>query len=323
MPYKCSVPACKTGYKSCPVRASSFKLPEDGALREKWKLAITRAARTTDFRFSKNSRICERHFVGTDILRHDVFLIDGKTVRLPRKLPKLKDDAVPCIFEGRPRYSTKVKNKRLSPSALEPVEGTRRPRDIETACSTEVSCIFEAWPCYPTKVKPEPLSPNGLDSAEVPMLPPEEIGASCSTEVTCAFEDCPSYPLKVKKERMSPESRLSAEGPERPQNIGASCSTEVKDIETGSSNDHPPIYSDVSTQTCGRWISSGSYQRLQERVWYLRSQLKKQKMKARAATLLADHKEMSHLSEQQMPIWKRSSRKALLNNATKMCYNKR
>lgn len=49
--------------------------------------------------FSKKSRICELHFQKDDILREDIFhMTDGATIIVQRKIPKLKEDAVPHIL---------------------------------------------------------------------------------------------------------------------------------------------------------------------------------------------------------------------------------
>ncbi|KAM0734121.1 hypothetical protein ACS0PU_012486 [Formica fusca] len=49
--------------------------------------------------FSKKSRICELHFQKDDILQEDIFyMADSTTITVQRKIPKLKEDAVPCIF---------------------------------------------------------------------------------------------------------------------------------------------------------------------------------------------------------------------------------
>jgi len=49
--------------------------------------------------FSKKSRICELHFQKDNILREDIFhMADGATITVQRKVPKLKEDAVPSIF---------------------------------------------------------------------------------------------------------------------------------------------------------------------------------------------------------------------------------
>jgi len=49
--------------------------------------------------FSRKSRICELHFQKDDIFQEDIFyMADGTTITMPRKVPKLKEDAVPCIF---------------------------------------------------------------------------------------------------------------------------------------------------------------------------------------------------------------------------------
>ncbi|XP_011707484.1 PREDICTED: uncharacterized protein LOC105462528 isoform X2 [Wasmannia auropunctata] len=49
--------------------------------------------------FTKNSKICQRHFHEDEIIREDVFqMANDSTVTVPRKVPLLKENAVPSIF---------------------------------------------------------------------------------------------------------------------------------------------------------------------------------------------------------------------------------
>lgn len=49
----------------------------------------------------KNPRVWKRNFNKADIVWYNEFLITDETVHLQRKLPKLKENIVHCIFEVR------------------------------------------------------------------------------------------------------------------------------------------------------------------------------------------------------------------------------
>lgn len=50
-------------------------------------------------KIKKNNRICELHFKSEDIIREDAFeQINGTVIYVTRKIPKLKEGAVPSIF---------------------------------------------------------------------------------------------------------------------------------------------------------------------------------------------------------------------------------
>lgn len=64
--------------------------------------------------FSKKSRICELHFKKDDILKEDTFqMVDGTTITVQRKIPKLKEDAVPSIFPS--KILSKIAYYRFNP----------------------------------------------------------------------------------------------------------------------------------------------------------------------------------------------------------------
>lgn len=72
-----------------------------------------------------------------DIVRNE-FLIDSGNVRLQRKLPKLEENEVSCVFETCPAYLTKVKKKYLSPGRRSHAKRSEPPpTQIEVLCSTE------------------------------------------------------------------------------------------------------------------------------------------------------------------------------------------
>ncbi|GBM41413.1 hypothetical protein AVEN_172191-1 [Araneus ventricosus] len=113
MPSKCSVPACRGNYDES-TKVAVFSFPNDERLREKWLHAIRR----TDFKITKNSKVCEKHFKDGEVLRNSTFYNEktGETISAPLKRPKLKENAVPSIFPGCPSYMSSSSAIRESPS---------------------------------------------------------------------------------------------------------------------------------------------------------------------------------------------------------------
>ncbi|GBO00858.1 hypothetical protein AVEN_54837-1 [Araneus ventricosus] len=113
MPCKCSVPACRGNYDES-TKVAVFSFPNDERLREKWLHAIRR----TDFKITKNSKVCEKHFKDGEVLRNSTFCNEktGETISAPLKRPKLKENAVPSIFPGCPSYMSSSSAIRESPS---------------------------------------------------------------------------------------------------------------------------------------------------------------------------------------------------------------
>ena len=64
MPYKCIVPGCKTGYLSCKVKLSTFTVPKNDELREKWQEALKLKKP-----LKEKNVVCEKHFRANDIIR--------------------------------------------------------------------------------------------------------------------------------------------------------------------------------------------------------------------------------------------------------------
>lgn len=58
----------------------------------------------TDFGKLKNPVICIKHFNEKDIIRKDCVIYKGEYKEYQRKIPKLKDGSVPCIFSNLPSY---------------------------------------------------------------------------------------------------------------------------------------------------------------------------------------------------------------------------
>ncbi|XP_023239249.1 uncharacterized protein LOC111637882 isoform X3 [Centruroides sculpturatus] len=109
MPRCCSVGGCRTNYRSEKKTFSTFCLPKE-PLRSIWLQKIP-----TDLSGLKNPIICIKHFDESSIIRIDKCLVKGQLKEFPRKIPKLKEGAIPTIFPNISNYLSSEKNtcKRL------------------------------------------------------------------------------------------------------------------------------------------------------------------------------------------------------------------
>lgn len=108
MPFKCSIPGCKSNYN--PPYVSCFRFPRD---EERKKLWLSRMRRD-QFTFTENARICIKHFDNRMIVFEDEWL-DKNGVKhiIPKKNPVLTDDAFPCIInQMTPHLNVQVPKKR-------------------------------------------------------------------------------------------------------------------------------------------------------------------------------------------------------------------
>ncbi|KFM62072.1 hypothetical protein X975_13847, partial [Stegodyphus mimosarum] len=99
MPNKCSVAGCRSNYDTEKERTTLFSLPKDEEKKKEWLRKIP-----TDFSGLKNPFVCIKHFRECDIIRVDEICVNGVSKMYPRKLPKLKDNATPCVFPNLPKY---------------------------------------------------------------------------------------------------------------------------------------------------------------------------------------------------------------------------
>lgn len=119
MPFHCCVPGCRGNYsktkETSEERVSVFKFPTDVALRNKWIRAIPRA----NLEVSNNTVVCEKHFSQQFISRVlTATRDDGTVLTVPRKYPKLSDDAYPSLFPNTPAYlSEEPPIKRINPDS--------------------------------------------------------------------------------------------------------------------------------------------------------------------------------------------------------------
>lgn len=109
MPHTCCVPECNGNTKNGP-KVHMFSFPNEPAMRQKWISTIPRK----DFIPSRNSKVCELHFIKEHIIR-SVSREDSKTgiiISAPLTYPKLHADAIPFNFPNCPKYFSKVVNYR-------------------------------------------------------------------------------------------------------------------------------------------------------------------------------------------------------------------
>ncbi|XP_046685222.1 uncharacterized protein LOC124370961 [Homalodisca vitripennis] len=98
-PSKCCVPECKSNYVKPFVNVFSF--PKDPETFRTWLRAIHRDS----CEVTSNSRVCIKHFDERYIIKEDtVTRPDGTILTVKRDRLKLRNDAVPTIFENLPNY---------------------------------------------------------------------------------------------------------------------------------------------------------------------------------------------------------------------------
>ncbi|XP_054707678.1 uncharacterized protein LOC129217406 [Uloborus diversus] len=145
MPRCCSIQGCKSNYRSQSERVTTFALPKCEELKNKWLRTIP-----SDFTGLKKPVICIKHFQEDDVITTDKCVVKGKVKEFQRKIPKLKDDAVPSIFSDLP--STKSRSKRsldVSEDDLEPALKQRKTDQEELIKEKEgLSSLEEIRRCY-------------------------------------------------------------------------------------------------------------------------------------------------------------------------------
>ncbi|KAF2887534.1 hypothetical protein ILUMI_18639, partial [Ignelater luminosus] len=117
MPRRCCVPGCTSNYESCLKEnnkcVTTFSFPKDDERKLQWIRAIPRK----DWTPSSSAVVCVKHFCESDVIYHDKWLLSDGTVQQPSlRNPKLKPEAVPCVFPNLLSYlSTKPKCTRRDP----------------------------------------------------------------------------------------------------------------------------------------------------------------------------------------------------------------
>lgn len=114
MPRKCCVPGCTSNYKSSAGKyINVFSFPKDLHKRGQWLRAIHR----DNYEPGSTAVVCIKHFCEQHIVREDTATrSDGSILVVPRKIPKLTEDACPSIFPNLPSYiSSEPAPKRKDP----------------------------------------------------------------------------------------------------------------------------------------------------------------------------------------------------------------
>ncbi|GBM84225.1 hypothetical protein AVEN_94425-1 [Araneus ventricosus] len=122
-------------YKTGP-KVSVFNFPKDEEFRQRWISSIGRK----DFQPSKNSKVCELHFVVEDFIKeaHGFDVKAGRVLTAPLSIKKLKKDAFPSIFKGYPDYCCKIaRNQRDDP------QQKREAREHSAICQAIEESIKE------------------------------------------------------------------------------------------------------------------------------------------------------------------------------------
>ncbi|KAF2883780.1 hypothetical protein ILUMI_22366 [Ignelater luminosus] len=115
MPRRCCVPGCTSNYDSSLKEnnkcVTTFSFPKDDERKLQWIRA------RKDWTPSSSAVVCVKHFCESDVIYHDKWLLsDGTVQQLSLRNPKLKPEAVPCIFPNLPSYlSSKPKCTRRDP----------------------------------------------------------------------------------------------------------------------------------------------------------------------------------------------------------------
>ncbi|XP_052898024.1 uncharacterized protein LOC128304826 [Anopheles moucheti] len=113
----CFVYKCDRMHRNAPKR-TMFNVPKDPEKFEEWREALPKHRP-----LQLHDRVCEKHFLSTDIQRHWSYNIEGKPKLLLRTKPILQPDAVPCIFNTcKPDAANVPTAKRRRKKSSEPPE---------------------------------------------------------------------------------------------------------------------------------------------------------------------------------------------------------
>lgn len=145
MPAKCSVPSCTSNYASSKNEGyiTVFKFPQEVELRLKWIKSIHRK----NWIPTNNSVVCIKHFYEADVLFTESYIDkEGVSRTFPRKRPILKENAVPKIFPGLPKYLTVQEGpSRQSPSDRQNIITKRQEEQQDVWLKGDVITSFGSF----------------------------------------------------------------------------------------------------------------------------------------------------------------------------------
>ncbi|XP_050065206.1 uncharacterized protein LOC126554149 [Aphis gossypii] len=169
MPRSCCVVGCQTGYKSNSNKiVSTFSFPKNESLRQKWINVIPRK----DLIVTQNSAVCANHCTEDQIITKWSSGVGNNKVCINLKYPKLKEDAIPCLFPG-PKYLSKPIKKRKSP--------TKR---VNLMCAPTDSKKMK--PLVDFNIVEQNTSGNELNSESIELLQDSNIPTNQNFENICS-----------------------------------------------------------------------------------------------------------------------------------------
>ncbi|CAH1110903.1 unnamed protein product [Psylliodes chrysocephalus] len=87
-------------------------LQQDPKRLDQWQHVIPRPDKV----LSSYDSVCELHFLEDDILKFDETILTNCTVnKIKRERPRLKNEAIPCIFLNLPSYLSSIRKRRKPP----------------------------------------------------------------------------------------------------------------------------------------------------------------------------------------------------------------
>lgn len=133
----CSINGCRSNYDNA-IKISSFGVPKDKILRDKWIKFINRP----DLNIHDRTTVCIKHFESRFVIKEDLFpILDGDPILVPRKTPKLSTDAYPTIYPKQPyicKRKTKFKKQSKIPQKCVPEQSAcdEQTYEVETKKSS-------------------------------------------------------------------------------------------------------------------------------------------------------------------------------------------
>src|SRR6195952_266491 len=130
----CCVPGCKSNYQSNSSvgHITTFSFPNDPVKKNKWLSAIHREE---NFQVTKHFCVCIKHFTDRHFIKEDSMQrADGTFLVLPRKIPKLTEDAFSTIFPNLPSYLSDT----LPPKR-------KNPEERRKSLDNRSEALFEQW----------------------------------------------------------------------------------------------------------------------------------------------------------------------------------
>ena len=111
MVYTYYIPGCKTEYRSAKTetKIATLSFPANEEQKQKWIAAIPRK----DWQVTKNSKICAKHFIDSDVENQSKYYHEkGREDRASQSLKqlRLKPIATPRIFPNLPKYLSTTKS---------------------------------------------------------------------------------------------------------------------------------------------------------------------------------------------------------------------